>query len=99
VAPAPDSLAGRRCAGPPSTGCGMTKDSAVNPPTPRILTIRRLVEHSQFALFEAGDSLRGFWTGAIERIGAGCTLQVKAQNRRTAFRGGDGAGSHLAVGA
>jgi len=79
--------AGRRCAGPPSTGCGMTKDSAVKPANPRILTINGGSSTSSSRSSRPGTRSAGFWRAPSSGSGCRMHLQVKAQNRRTAFRG------------
>jgi acetate kinase len=47
----------------------MTKESAMKPANPCILTINGGSSSIKFALFEAGDSLRRILEGGIERIG------------------------------
>ena len=47
----------------------MTKEPAMKPADPRILTINGGSSSIKFALFEAGDSLRRILEGEIERIG------------------------------
>ncbi len=56
----------------------MTKESAIKPANPRILTINGGSSSIKFALFEASDSLARILDGGIERIGLpDATLQVK----------------------
>src|SRR5271165_6406626 len=81
--------------------CGMTKESAMKPANPRILTINGGSSSIKFVLFEADDSLRRILGGAIERIGLPeAALQVKGLDQADNFSRLVTASDHtMAVGA
>ena len=76
--------------------CGLTTASAMDPASPRILTINGGSSSIKFALFEAGASLRRILEGGIERIGtAGGHLAGEGRGPGgQLFAVSDGAGSH-----
>ncbi len=64
----------------------MTKDPAMKPANPHILTINGGSSSIKFALFEAGDSLQRILEGEIERIGLPeATWWVKGLNQADNF--------------
>jgi acetate kinase len=76
----------------------MTKESAMKPANPRILTINGGSSSIKFALFEAGDSLRRILEGSIERIGLPeATFAVQGVNEADNFTRSVTAANHTAA--
>jgi acetate kinase len=64
----------------------ITKESAMQPVKPRILTVNGGSSSIKFALFEVGESLRRILQGGIERIGLPeATLRVKGLDQADNF--------------
>jgi acetate kinase len=76
----------------------MTKVPFTKPSNPRILTINGGSSSIKFALFEAGDSLRGILGGAIDRIGlTEATFRVKGLDQADNFSRAVAAPDHTAA--